>query len=228
MENENLELIPQEEIPIQTSPPDVSSGDAVTEYPIYKLDADGNIVQATSIPAENGSAPVVVYSNDNSGLEAPLNAMQEDVAFLAAQQASNAGYLSTSALDTFDRVVEGYDYDYYCAYRYDSDTYNSMMYMSDKMTLSGTVVHMKDAVQVKLYRTYHSGSNYYYTYHYQISNAGDVDINLGSNLMYYTNCKTGYPILGHVPAPNHYPAWVTLFVLLLAFLLFFVFRRRKQ
>lgn len=221
------------------------------DFPVFSVDENGNIVQSGVVDAEteeitffpgaavpsvsSGDAVPVLGTSDNPLVVQPVDspdytegiaAMQDDVAFLAAQQASSAGYLSSSALDTFDRVVRGYDYEYYCAYRYDSDQYNSIMYLSDDISWDGNTVTMEDAMKVQLWR-YRYSSNYNYEYYYSATPAGDVDITLGSNLMYYTNTGKGYPVLGDTPAPSHYPSWLPGVgsYLLMGILLLFAGRR---
>lgn len=157
-----------------------------------------------------------LQDEDPALVEAQLKNLEENNAALAdisdnlerilQEQASSAGYLSSSALDTFDRVVQGYNYDYYIAFRYDSDSYNAVMYLADKITPSGTNIVLQDALSVRLYRIYNSSTRVY-TYHYTIDNPGDVSVNLSGNLMYYTNCTEGYPTLGQQSAPGHYPGW---------------------
>lgn len=211
----------------ENSFPSVPSGG----FPMYGLDPSGNVVQYGSIDPDTkevsvipGMEDVIPSVSSGDALGTPdnpatvqvtgtpdysegLSAMQDDVAFLAAQQASSAGYLSSSALDTFDRVLEGYDYDYYCAYRYDDDQYNSIMYLSNGISWNGNTVTLEDALKVQLWR-YRTSSNYSYQYYYSATPAGDTDITLANNLMYYTNTRTGYPVLGGVPAPSRYPPWL--------------------
>ena len=213
-----------------------------TELPMYGLDQDGNVVQTGTINEEtkeittfsdvsSGDAapargtvdnPVIVQPVDTPDYSEGIQAMQDDVSFLAAQQASSAGYLSSSALDTFDRVLEGYNYDYYCAYRYDDDQYNSIMYLSNDISWNGNTVTLEDALKVQLWR-YRTSSSYSYQYYYSATPAGDTDITLSNNLMYYTNTKTGYPVLGGVPAPSRYPPWMLPAVAAVGFCIFAVF-----
>lgn len=166
------------------------------------------------------------YNGDLS-VSAPLLVdIQEDIARIVQAQASTEGYLSTSALDVFDRVVEGYNYSYYCAFRYDNDSYNAIMYMADKISSSGSSVVLQDAVSVRLYRVYNSSTRVY-TYHYLKSDAGDVSVSLADGLMYYTNCDAGYPTLGSVSAPSKYPSWAVLLCGVIFFALLIISFRRK-
>ncbi len=213
------------------------------------IDEEGNIVSysgAATEPQEGagaqpeGEAPDV--SAGDSGTGAPgnvifvsneldsgaLDGIQSDVSYLAAQQASASGYLSSSAVDVFDRVVNQYEYDYYCAYRYDNDSYNSMLYLADHCSVNGRTVTLEDALQVRLYRQYASGGSYNYYYYYTVQEVGDTDISLGTNLMYYTNCVDGYPSLGNVPRRGNYPAAVVLIVAAVLFAVFFAFRRSRK
>lgn len=153
--------------------------------------------------------------------------IQEDIARIVQAQASTEGYLSASALDVFDRVVSGYSYDYYCAFRYDNDSYNAIMYLSDDIENSGSSVVLSDAVSVRLYRVY-SSSERSYSYHYMMQDVGDVSVNFADGLMYYTNCVEGYPILGDVSVPGKYPSWVILLCGMAVFCLLAGFFRRKK
>lgn len=192
----------------------VSSGDLLT--------GSGNSVVP---PLATGSGNSAVPPSWDSSV---LLDIQEDLERIVNEQASTSGYLSSSALDVFDRVVSGYDYDYYCAFRYDDDNYNAIMYLSDFLSRSGSSVVLSDALCVRLYRTYSSSSRVY-SYYYAISRPGDVSISLSGNRMYYTNCSVGYPVLGSSPAPGRYPGWLvplcaTFFVC--AMILFF--RRNRK
>lgn len=156
-----------------------------------------------------------------------LEDINDNLSRIVREQASSAGYLSTSALETFDRVVAAFRYDYHIAFRYDSDNYNAVMYLSDSVVDNGNNILLHDALAVRLYRQYIS-SGRYYTYHYSTSSVGDVSVNMSGNLMYYTNCVPGYPVLGGDPAPGNYPGW---FIPLIAVLIFWVlinFLRRRN
>ncbi len=196
------------------------------EYPNFTVDENGNIV--SSQPEASGSAVLAPPEDPVDGIESDLfddlnsssdtvssgdsipspidytdsfSSLEEPLAYLAAEQASSSGYLSASCLDAFDRVVEAWASPYYCAFRNSSDSYNGVLYIAKKADVNGSVISFKDAVRVELYRT-QSGGNYNYQYYYSKSSAGDVEVSLGNNLMYYTNCVEGYPLLAGVQNPS--------------------------
>lgn len=208
------------------------------EYPTFSLDENGHIV--SDLPEVYGTVsggdaaagydfpdPDPFPDEVPEGLQLEgtplLLDIQEDIARIVNAQASTVGYLSTSALDTFDRVVSGYGYDYYCAFRTDSDSYNATMYLSNNLQDSGNGFVLEDSVMVRLYRTYNSTTREY-QYYYSVAGAGDVSINLGTNLMYYTNCREGYPILGDTPAPGHYPDSMLVLILVGVIIVFLLIR----
>lgn len=194
-------------------------------YPVFDVDENGNIVSSdpsTEVPASMSpsDAPVDGIESDlfgqltgssdtvSSGDVYPLpdysesfTSLEESLAYLASEQASASGYLSTSCLDAFDRVVEGYSNPYYCAFRNSSDTYNGVLYIADRVTVNGNKILMQDAFKVELYRQ-QSGGNYNYQYFYSRSSVGDVEIDVSGNLMYYTNCVEGYPLLAGIQSPE--------------------------
>lgn len=199
--------------PDGTPSPSVSGGDASVLSPSPDV----------PLVSPDVSAPPALFQSDS----AVLAEIQADVERLLYEQASSSGYLSSSALDVFDRVVGGHGYDYYCAFRYDADSYNALMYLSDSVSSSGSSVVLEDSVSVRLYRTYNSSTRVY-DYHYSVSSAGDVSVSLSGDLMYYTNCADGYPVLGGVPAPGRYPpALLVLLGAVLLFAVFSFFRRRR-
>lgn len=221
-------------------------------YPVFGLDEDGkivvdgdNLIDGFLTPAPDHDSeydpdtvssndPVVIYNiyQDNTDLLQSLDdnaqllqSIDDGISLLAAQSVYTTGYLSTSALDTFDRVVSGLDYRYYVAYRYDADSYNSILYLSNKMDLSGSSFTLSDALQVQLYRV-RVGTTSTYTYHYTVSQAGDISLSIAGNPIYYTNCLVGYPLLGDLPAPSHYPVWQLVLFVLLLMIVFFKLRKR--
>ena len=213
-------------------------------YPVFELNENGEIVPATDTPEPpvesvsgsdgsgsdgfgSGSADSAAALEAVEVLSDSISMLQSDVTYLASAQASTAGYLSSTALDTFDRVLQQYDFDFYCAFRNGSDSYNSVLYLSNRMELEGDTLLLYDATQVQLYRT-GSGYGYDYEYFYSVSNAGDVSVALGNDLMYYTNCAVGYPALGSLPAPTKYPGWFTVAFVLLFVICFFTIRRSKS
>lgn len=194
-------------------------------YPVFDVDENGNIVSPNLLPDVPASMspsdiPVDGIESDlfdqltggsdtvSSGDIYPLpdysdsfTSLEESLAYLASEQASASGYLSTSCLDAFDRVVEGYSNPYYCAFRNSSDSYNGVLYIADHVTVNGNKILMEDAYKVELYRQ-QSGGNYNYQYFYSRSSAGDVEIDVSGNLMYYTNCVEGYPLLAGIQSPD--------------------------
>ncbi len=193
--------------------PDVSGGDPAPD-----------VSGGDAVPSVSGNVVVINNELDTGALDG----IQSDVSFLAAQQASSSGYLSSSAVDVFDRVVNQYGYAYYCAYRYDNDNYNSLLYLANGCRVDGATVTLEDALRVRLYRQYAGGSSYNYNYYYTVQDAGDVSINFGGNLMYYTNCLDGYPSLGDVPRRGRYPVGLVLVVCVILFAVFFAFRRMRK
>lgn len=194
-------------------------------YPVFDVDENGNIVSPDLLPEVPASVapldvPVDGVESDlfdqltgssdtvSSGDVYPLpdysdsfTSLEESLAYLASEQASASGYLSTSCLDAFDRVVEGYSNPYYCAFRNSSDSYNGVLYIADHVTVNGNKILMEDAYKVELYRQ-QSGGSYNYQYFYSRSSVGDVEIDVSGNLMYYTNCVEGYPLLAGIQSPD--------------------------
>lgn len=223
----------------------------VNRYPVFIMNADGEVVVDDIIeePVDpDGTVPpytvdvgegeylvipgdgstVVIQQPDSQEPSADysdkIDAIQSDIAYLAAVQASNYGYLGSQALDTFDRVVQQNSYRYYCAFRDGSDTYNGVLYLSDSISRNGNTVVMEGALQVRVYRTY-SGNTYYY--YYSSASAGDVSVNLSGNLMYYTNCADNYPTLGGISTPYRYPSWVMPVLLVGLLAAFFCWRSKR-
>lgn len=221
------------------------------EYPIFSLSEDGSIetsgtvvddtVQSVSGGDASGSPadlfadyPVSTLTEEDVAavvsyaLDEELSALQDDVSYLASQSASSAGYISSTILDTFDRVLQQYDYDYYCAFRTGSDSYAAVLYLSDTFTYDGNSLYMNDSLAVELYRV-NDGSYYNnYEYYYSTASAGNIEIDIDSDLMYYTNCIPGYPALGEVPNPTHYSNSSTLVICLLIIIVFLLFFRRSK
>ncbi|MCI9277774.1 MAG: hypothetical protein HFH90_08825 [Lachnospiraceae bacterium] len=224
-------------------------------FPSFSLDSDGNVVTDSSFPTgwfpdgiPSPDPPGTVSGGDVLPSDSPLPSVSplpfdhpvflpadssaiaeiaEGLERLIQDQASSSGYLSSSALDVFDRVVSGYSYDYYCAFRYDSDSYNALMYLSDDIQVSGSSVLLEDPLCVRLYRVYNNSTRAY-DYHYSVSSPGDVSVSLSGSLMYYTNCVEGYPVLGGLPSPGGYsPQSIILwFWLILGFVFVWRFSRR--
>lgn len=134
-----------------------------------------------------GSASEVVVI-DNSASEELLMTISEDVQYLV--EASVDGYLSSSIVDVFDRVVDSHDYNYYVAFR-GSDSSEGYLYLSNYCSSNS----LDDCTVVHMYRA-SSGENYSYDYYYQVSYDDSESFNFGNNAMYYTNVVPGYPELG--------------------------------
>ena len=212
-------------------------------FPSFSLDSDGNVVTDSSFPTgwfpdgtPSPDLPGTVSGGDVLPSVSPLPS--DHPVFLPADSSAIAeiaeglerliqDQASSSALDVFDRVVSGYSYDYYCAFRYDSDSYNALMYLSDDIQASGSSVLLEDPLCVRLYRTYNNSTRAY-DYHYSVSSPGDVSVSLSGSLMYYTNCVEGYPVLGGLPSPGGYsPQSIILwFWLILGFVFVWRFSRR--
>lgn len=218
------------------------------EYPIFTISEDGTIetsgtivddtVQSVSGGDALGSpvyvVPVDTLSADevaavvSDTLDSNLAALQDDVSYLASETASSAGYISSTILETFDRVLQQYDFDYYCAYRTGDDNYSAVLYLSDTYSYNGSTLYLDDVTQVELYRT-NIGTGYNnYEYRYVVSSAGDVDIRMDRDLMYYTNCLTGYPALGEVSAPTKYSQGTSFIICLLVIIAFLLIRRPRK
>lgn len=219
------------------------------EYPIFSLSEDGTIgtsgtvvddtLQSVSggdasgspvyvpVPADTLSADDVATVVSDT-LDDNLSTLQSDVSYLAGETASSAGYLSSTILDTFDRVLQQYEYDYYCAFRTGSDSYSAVLYLSDTYTFNGSSLNLDDSLRVELYRTNTGGGYNNYQYHYSSSSAGDVEITIDNDLMYYTNCVPGYPALGEVPAPTNYSSGTTFTICLLVIIVFLLIRRHRK
>lgn len=220
------------------------------EYPIFSISEDGSIIVTGSIVETSESVsggdalgspdsetpdsgtPVSTLSADDVAavvsdtLDSNLATLQSDVSYLAGETASSAGYISSTILDTFDRVLQQYEYDYYCAYRSGSDSYSAVLYLSDTYSYDGNTLYLDDTLRVELYRT--SSGNYNYQYYYGTSEAGDIEIGFDTDLMYYTNCVPGYPALGEVSSPTNYSQGTSFVICLLVIIVFLLFRRYRK
>lgn len=213
------------------------------EYPIFSLSEDGTIEPSGTVVGDTvetvsggdaAGSPVSTLTADDvaavmtATLDENLSTLQDDVSYLAGETASSAGYISSTILDTFDRVLQQYEYDYYCAYRSGSDSYSAVLYLSDTYTYDGSTLYLDDTLRVELYRT-NTGTGYSnYEYYYSTSGAGDIEIDFDTDLMYYTNCVPGYPALGEVPAPTHYSQGTSLTICLLVVIAFLLIRRHRK
>lgn len=214
------------------------------------IDDTGIVVEDTTLPGTDGTTsgtdsnssgdgeapdtPVSTLTADDVAavvsetLDENLATLQSDVSYLAGETASNAGYISSTILDTFDRVLRQYEYDYYCAYRSGSDSYSAVLYLSDTYNFDGSTLYLDDSLRVELYRT-NTGSGYgNYEYYYSTGEAGDIEIGFDTDLMYYTNCVPGYPALGEVPAPTHYSKGTSFIICLLVVVVFLLIRRHRK
>lgn len=162
------------------------------------------------------AAPEVVVNNSAS--EALLMTISEDVQYLV--EASVDGYLSTSIVDVFDRVVDSHDYNYYVAFR-GSDSSEGYLYLSNYC--SGNT--LTDCLVVHMYRA-SSGENYSYDYYYQVSYDDSESFNFGNNAMYYTNVVSGYPELGD-SGMKHLSVLVIIFMIA-AFVFSCMIRRKVK
>lgn len=173
----------------------------------------------------SSNEPYVVVVSDYQDILDSLAVLEDQIAVLAADTVYTQGYLSSSSLDLLDRVVSGGSYDYYVAYRYDSDTYNTRLYLSDDMELDGAGrLYLYDAVLVNSYRVRVGSTGSVYRYYYAFSQAGDVSFSMTDNYFYYTNCVEGYPILGDLRSPSYDWNYVWLFIGLVVIFSVFMLR----
>lgn len=147
-----------------------------------------------------------------------LMSIAEDVQLLA--DASTEGYLSSSIVAVFDRVVDKMDYKYYCAFRA-GDSSDGYLYLSNN--INGSTLNACNVVH--MYRTYTDGVGY--QYFYDVSYDDTETFNLGNGAMYYTNIVSGYPALGS-PVETHISVWLPIFAVLTLVCGFMIRRKVKQ
>lgn len=204
-------------------------------YPTYSFSAEGSIVEDSDfipVPTLRPDSELDPIEPAIKPTDVPvemydISVLSDGITYLASEAASSAGYISSTILDSFDRVVEQLEYDYYCAYRTGSDSYAAVLYLSDSFDIVNNTLNFDDAYRVELYRT-STGSGYNYEYYYSSSSAGDVDIIIDSDLMYYTNCLPGYPALGSVESPKNYDKSSTFVICLLLIIAFLLLRRSRR
>lgn len=123
---------------------------------------------------------------DNSA----LYSIQNDVQVLA--DSTIQGYLSTSIVSVFDRLVDNGNYRYYVAFRgLNEDSNAGTLYLSNECSNN----QLSNCQVIKMYRVY-TGQNYEYNYYYDVSYDDVESFNFGNGALYYTNISTGYPSLG--------------------------------
>lgn len=158
------------------------------------------------------------YSNqldDNSGID------------LQSINPSNLGYLSTTQLDLFDRILAGKSYRYYIAYRTGSDNYAAVMYACNKISKSGNTITLEKPMQFQLYRSYSGNTYYYYYTHTQLTSDS---VTLNSNTLYYTNMTEGYPTLAKIGSSQleFSKDTILVFGVFLMIIILLFLRRRKN
>lgn len=185
---EPVEVLPDEIPEVDTEEVDVAeeSGDAVS---------DGMTV-----------GEVTVSGGDSIMLDSPMMyTIAEGVQTLA--DSSVQGYLSSSIVSVFDRLVDNGNYRYYVAYRANYEDNNSgYLYLSNKV--NGT--QLEDCQVIHMYRV-NTGNNYEYTYHYDVYYDDAEWFNLGNGGLYYTNIAAGYPSLGS-PVQSKMYSWLPVLV----------------
>lgn len=179
LKEENLEenLPDQEEIPVEVVEEvtdEVEGESAGSEIQDETLEDDTTVSGGDSVVFDNSA----------------LYSIQSDVQVLA--DATIQGYLSTSIVSVFDRLVDNGDYRYYVAFRgVNEDSSAGTLYLSNECNGN----QLSNCQVIKMYRVY-TGQNYEYNYYYDVSYDDVEYFNFGNGALYYTNVSTGYPSLG--------------------------------
>lgn len=166
-----------------------------------------DILVGTTLPEEELVEETV--SDGDSVSAGPDNTvyvqMLESMQLLA--DSSQQGYLSSSIVNVFDRLVDNGSYRYYVAYRANYEDSNSgFLYLSNKLNGS----QLEECQVIHMYRV-STGNTYEYTYHYDISYDDAEWFNLGNGGLYYTNIAPGYPSLGS-PVQSKMYSWLPVLV----------------
>lgn len=185
------------------------------QYPIFDTDSNGNIVIVDwtdpvleesvfvfdeSYSSVSGGDYYYFYQNDTSFPDDVIEAllqMSQDIETMSLSP-TFTNYLSSSALETFDRVIDGLEFPYYIAYSYNSDSYHAVLYYGYDFTLNGNILSLSNDVhQVTIYRDRPSSSSSY-SYYYNVISVPTQTFSINNNNQYYTNMLEGYPVLGSV------------------------------
>lgn len=159
-------------------------------------------------PDEELQEEIVLVSDGDSTDYIPMDTMalfdmRSDVQVIA--DSTIQGYLSSSIVSVFDRLVDNGEYKYYVAFRgVNEDSNAGTLYLSNEC--SGN--QLNNCQVIKMYRTY-TGQNYEYNYHYDIGYDDMEYFNFGNGALYYTNIATGYPALGS-PKTDRILSWMPI------------------
>lgn len=170
-------------------PPDVRDN-----YP----DSYDDVVPLSDTPAGNYSEGFL-YQNVSSG--DPFIYTSTDMsAYIADVYATNSPgsmYPNSAAVQVFQNVLEGLDYEYYYTIYSGSDQNTAYLIYSSTGSSSGKTLNFTgDVTLCSYYRTRQPNSSWLYEYSVQ-ENVGDQTVNIGNSLV-YTNLIDGYPDI----APN--------------------------
>lgn len=193
-------------------PPSLDIFDSIESEPVSPSESPLPVESPAPFPEDLGYYTLM---SDISDLSLGI---QELASYLIPQY----GYFNSSTLDALDRAVAGSDKRYYLSYRYDADTYNGYLYLSNDVKVSGNQIDLEDVTLINIYR-YRYNSSYQYEYRYDISILSDVSLSVDDSL-FYTNILDGYPILGGRTSPKNlddsliliYVIILLLFVIILA------------
>lgn len=185
MEEElNVEEVVEEEVPEEV----VEEVEEVVEEELEEVESEntdeeleGEIVES-DVTVSGGDS--IVFDNG------ALYAIRSDVQVLA--DSTIQGYLNSSIVSVFDRLVDNGNYRYYVAFRgVNEDSNAGTLYLSNECNGN----QLNNCQVIRMYRVY-TGQNYEYNYYYEVSYDDTEYFNFGNGALYYTNISTGYPSLG--------------------------------
>lgn len=164
---------------------------------------DSGVDESVTLEDETVLSPsretVVVNDSDNA---VPV-VLSDDITLALTDALTPAtGTLGSTTLEYFDRIVSAFPYDYaYVAYRTNStNSAEGVLYYGDDYTINDNTIVFDDAVAVRVYRSGTGSTAYTY---YVREDVGDVSLSLSHNstLVYYSNIKEGFPLLGGYERP---------------------------
>lgn len=194
---------------------DTDIGDnTVTEPTLSKTDettevSDGD-VPSTDTP--------VVYADTTE----MVSLLSDTVELLSENSSTVTGTVNTTVLDICDRIIDDYPSHYrYAAFRIDSeDSYRTILYIAKKADYeNGVITFSDDCIAVNFYRTTTTSGYSGYIY-YNVSDAPDATVTVGTDAIVYTNVIDGYPTLGNkTPASLDWLYTILLVIILVVVIL---------
>lgn len=189
-------------------------------------DSYDDVEPLSDTPAGNYSEGFL-YQNVSSG--DPFIYIPTDMsAYIADSYAINSPgsmYPNSAAVQVFQYVLEGLDYEYYYAIYSGSDSNTAYLIYSSTGSSSGKTLNFTgDVTLCSYYRTRQPNSSWIYQYSVQ-ENVGDQTVNIGNSLV-YTNFIDGYPDIAPIPGFMSTSIISGFIVIAIVILAFCIFRKR--